>query len=220
MTNPTASAQRGLQILQDEMRRCRLCGDAGFPIRGPAVFSGPVTAQILLVGQAPAEVDIVPQGQPWSGRGGRRLMGWLADAGFEESTLRRSHYMTALTRCFPGKPPNGKGDRAPTRTEQDLCAPFLIREIALIQPKVIVPIGSMAITRFLGKCKLSDVVGEAHRPARKALQQFGADHLVDTWILPLPHPSGASLWLNTPAHQMLVEHALGKLSALKRTYGL
>jgi uracil-DNA glycosylase len=112
--------------------------------------------------------------------------------------------MTAVTKCYPGKDKGGKGDRVPTRSEQKLCRPFLDQELALVDPDVIVPIGRLAIELFYGRqFKLVDVVG-THKEDDTGRQ-----------IVPLPHPSGASLWLNRPDHQAQVAQALGILRQLR-----
>jgi uracil-DNA glycosylase len=72
-----------------------------------------------------------------------------------------------------------------------------------VQPEIIIPVGGLAIDRFLGKAKLVDVVGAAVQDAQ------------GHWIVPLPHPSGASLWLNKPEHQALVQRAIEHLGRLR-----
>lgn len=209
------AAQRELSALQAEMRRCRRCMEAGFPVQGPAVFSGPASAQIMLIGQAPARVDIEQGSRPWSGAGGRRLMGWLVEAGFDEDAFRRSQYMAALTRCFPGKHPNGRGDRAPTRAERELCAPYLARELELIRPKLIIAVGRMAIEHFLGRGRLAKLIGNVYPLDRSAWERLGVNIPSLTWVVPLPHPSGASLWLNRPENHALVQRAVEQLEKLR-----
>jgi uracil-DNA glycosylase len=183
------------------MLACRRCPKAGYPITPGAISSGPVTAEIVLVGQAPGITE--PQaGRPFHGSAGRRLFAWLAQIGWEEQEFRATQYMTAITKCYPGRNKNGRGDRVPTRREQKLCAPFLERQLALVQPKMILPVGGLAIRRFLGQVKLVDIVGTAHQD------------VLGRWIVPLPHPSGASLWLNEPENQERVRHALGHIQRL------
>jgi uracil-DNA glycosylase family 4 len=207
--------QRTLDALQAEMRVCRRCVDAGFAVEGPAVFSGPATAHVMIIGQAPAQIDLRNGSRPWSGTGGRRLIAWLAQAGFEEATLRANHYLAALTRCFPGKLANGRGDRAPSKTELQLCAPFLRSELEIIGPQLIVAVGKMAIERFLGPSTLSERIGRDYPPDAGAPAYMGVAMPPETRILPLPHPSGASLWLNQPENLALVEGALRRLAQLK-----
>jgi uracil-DNA glycosylase len=176
--------------------------EAGFAITPGAIFSGPVSARVMIVGQAPGVTEVEAQ-RPFNASSGRRLFQWLGEAGWEEADFRATQYMTAITKCFPGKSPGGRGDRAPSRTEQKLCAPFLERELALARPEIIVPVGGLAIRRFLGKVKLVEVVGTAVQDEK------------GHWIVPLPHPSGASLWLNKPEHQDLVRRAIEQMGKLR-----
>lgn len=189
-----------LDTLHTEMRACRRCLAAGFSITPGAIFSGPANARVMIVGQAPGVTEVEAQ-RPFNASSGRRLFQWLAKAGWDEDDFRATQYMTAITKCYPGKSPGGKGDRAPARSEQKLCAPFLERELELVQPEVIIPVGGLAIRRFLGKVKLVDAVGTVVQDD-------------DRWIVPLPHPSGASLWLNKAEHQALVQRAIKHLSRL------
>jgi uracil-DNA glycosylase len=192
-----------LATLQARMRACRHCLEAEYPITPGAVFSGPATADVMIVGQAPGVTE-VQAGRPFNGPSGRRLFGWLAQAGWEEAKFRTTQYMTAVTKCYPGKGSGGKGDRVPTRAEQKLCAPYLERELALVRPRVIVPVGGLAVRRFLGPVRLAEVVG-----------QFFQDE-VGRWIVPLPHPSGASLWLNRPENRARVDQGLAHLQRLRQ----
>jgi uracil-DNA glycosylase family 4 len=106
-----------------------------------------------------------------------------------------------VTKCYPGKHPKGKGDRKPSRAEQKLCRPFLNRELALVQPSVLLAVGGLAIETLLGqRLRLDEAVGRAF--------------MVDgRHILPLPHPSGASLWPNQPENQARLQQALALLRA-------
>ena len=186
-----------LAALHDEMRGCRRCLEAGYPIVPGAVFSGPASASVMVVGQAPGVTE-TEVGRPFNGSSGRRLFQWLAQAGWEETAFRATQYLSAVTKCYTGKGKGGKGDRVPTRAEQKLCAPFMERELALVRPQLILPVGGLAVRRFLGSRarRLGDVVGETFEV------QEGR------WIVPLPHPSGASLWLNRPENRARVDQAL------------
>jgi uracil-DNA glycosylase len=192
------NCKRDLDILHTKMQACRRCLEAGFSITPGAIFSGPSTARVMIVGQAPGVTEVEAQ-RPFNASSGRRLFQWLAEAGWDEDEFRTTQYMTAITKCYPGKSPGGKGDRAPSHAEQKLCAPFLEQELVLVRPEIVVPVGGLAIRRFLGKVKLADVVGTATQDDK------------GRWIVPLPHPSGASLWLNKPEHQALVQRAIEHL---------
>jgi uracil-DNA glycosylase len=149
----------------------------------------------MLVGQAPGVTEVQAQ-RPFNASSGRRLFQWLGDAGLEETHFRTRYYMTAVTKCYPGKHPKGKGDRKPSRAEQKLCRPFLDRELALVGPLVLLAVGGLAIETLLGqKMRLDEAVG----------QVFERDGRL---ILPLPHPSGASLWPNLAENQARIQQAL------------
>jgi uracil-DNA glycosylase len=201
----TEASDRGeaLAALHGEMRVCRRCLEAGYPIAPGAVFSGPALASVMVVGQAPGVTE-TEVGRPFNGSAGRRLFDWLAQAGWEEAAFRTTQYLSAVTKCYPGKGSGGKGDRVPTRAEQALCAPFLERELALVRPRLILPVGGLAVRRFLGERagRLGDVVGEV----------FEAED--GRRIVPLPHPSGASLWLNRSENRERVDQALEHIRRL------
>lgn len=176
------------------IRACRRCQKQGFLSKIRPVFSPVTPSRWLLIGQAPGEVE-QETGRPFSGRAGRQLFRWLAQTGWEEEAFRAQVYMTALTRCFPGKSRDGAGDRAPSTAERALCRPHLEAELALLRPSLLILVGKMAIETFLGTARLEEVVG-------KLIEQGGRLHLS------LPHPSGASRWLNETAHKESLERAL------------
>ena len=158
----------------------------------------------MTVGQAPGRHEAEVTHKPFSGPAGKRLFRWLAQAGFDEAEFRATQAMVAITRCYPGPHPGGRGDRVPSRTEQALCAPWLEQEIALINPRVLIPIGGLAIGRFLGNDTImTNLIGE----------RFERDGRI---IVPLPHPSGASQWFNAPENKGRLIRALEVLAALRR----
>lgn len=165
----------------------------------------------MLVGQAPGPVEH-DQSRPFAGRAGRQLMRWLTRGGFrDEDDVRDRIYMTAMTTCFPGRRADGAGDRRPSAAEVALCAPWLDGVISMLAPRLIIPIGSLALQRFLPGRRLDDVIGAA----------FTSDGLpipgmpeVSTVLVPLPHPSGQSRWLNDPSRIALLDRALVTMSQM------
>jgi uracil-DNA glycosylase len=197
----TAARRRELIALHEEMWACRRCVAAGYLARAVSVagFRGRIDDQVMLVGQAPGHLS-VERGRAFSGPGGRVLDIWLQRAGFSPGALHREVYISALTRCDPGKHPRGGGDRKPSPPELALCRPYLLRELELLRPRAILPVGGMAIAAFLGgPARLEDVVGTF-------IVRNGV------YVLPLPHPSGVSHWLNDAAHQALLVWALAHLA--------
>jgi uracil-DNA glycosylase len=152
----------------------------------------------MLIGQAPGKVE-AEGGVPFSGRAGRTLFRWLARAGIDEVTAREMIYISAVTRCYPGPHPSGRGDRVPTRTEQASCADWLDAELRLVQPKLLIPVGRLAIERFLPDIPLSELIG-----TRRTVKHAGGRSVV----IPLPHPSGASSWIHQAQNRILLEKAI------------
>jgi uracil-DNA glycosylase family 4 len=195
-----AERARALADLHAEMAACQRCVVAGYLASAESVagYRGRIGDRVLLVGQAPGHLS-VERGRPFSGPGGRALDGWLQRAGFAPGALHREVYISALTRCDPGKNPRGGGDRKPSPPEVALCRPFLLRELELVRPRAVLLVGGMAIAAFVGPARLEDVIGSY-------VERNGV------YLLPLPHPSGVSRWLNAPEHQALLARALERLA--------
>lgn len=195
------------QALQSEMRACRLCLEAGHEIEPPAVTQGAVTARMMTIGQAPGITEVEAQ-RPFNAGSGTRLFQWLAQVGIEEAWFRSTQYMTSVTKCYPGRQASGSGDRVPSRAEQALCRPFLDAEIELVNPELIIPIGGLAIKLFYSpKLRLDEIIGTE-------IQVDGR------WIVPLPHPSGASRWHQVAENQTLIEKAIGLIGKQVKQMGL
>lgn len=184
-----------LARLHAQLGGCRLCLDAGYEIFPRAIYSGGMGAEIMTIGQAPGITE-KDAGRPFNAGSGTRLFKWLAEAGIEETWFRSTQYMSSVTKCYPGRANSGSGDRVPTRTEQQLCLPYLEQEINLVDPQLIIPIGRLAINLFYPTAKsLSEIVGT----------QVQVD---GRWIIPLPHPSGASRWHQLESNRARVNLAI------------
>jgi uracil-DNA glycosylase len=227
--------EQALVELQAEMKACRLCLEAGYEITPGAVFRGGPSARLMLIGQAPGTTEVVAK-RPFNAGSGRRLFQWLGEAGWDEEEFRARHYMTAVTKCYPGRSPTGKGDRVPGKAEQALCRPFLEREIALINPRVILLIGGLAIRLFYpSSARLEDLVGTAaYFPPETVINPLNfdlsqAERLTafdpakdecGRWVVPLPHPSGASLWPNKAENRLLISRAMRLLADIRLAFAL
>ena len=221
--------------LHAEMKACRRCLRAGFYIEPEAVFSSGESPEVMLIGQAPGVTEVVAQ-RPFNASSGRRLFQWLGEAGWAEDAFRERHYMTAVTKCYPGKHPNGKGDRVPSKEEQALCRPFLEAEVALVQPRLMILVGGLAIKLLFPKsAKLTEVIGTAvyfppealDNPVNFDLKQGRVMTQFDDtvakngrWVVPLPHPSGASLWPNKPENKQLILRATEILNQIRQAWHL
>jgi uracil-DNA glycosylase len=177
----------------------------------PVVVGPPVVAKILLVGQAPGDKEPA-LGRPFAWTAGKQLFKWFATLGVEEAEFRARVYMAATCRCFPGKNPRG-GDRVPSEEEVLACRPWLEREIELLRPELIVPVGRLAIEQFLPAKPLVEQIGKVERVARGRRR-------ID--VIALPHPSGASTWPRTQPGKALTARALrllGAHEAWRETFG-
>ena len=192
--------ERLFKTLQTEMRVCRVCIDEGFEAYPDAVTQGAYSAKIMTVGQAPGITEIDAK-RPFNAGSGKRLFQWLGEAGIDEDWFRSTQYMTSVTKCYPGKAKNGGGDRVPSRIEQGFCRPFFERELAIIQPKLIIPIGKLAISLFYPKkLKLTEMIGTK-------IESHGS------WVVPLPHSSGASRWHQIEENRVLINQAINLIRA-------
>lgn len=189
-------AYRSLGALQRANRRCRACVEAGYPLESLPVFEGRAGQVAYLYGQAPGSVEGAEL-RPWRGRAGRTLRAWLE---MDEEQFYATFYCASVTRCDPGRSPSGRGDRLPTAVEQGLCAFWREEELRLLGPGLVVTVGGLAARRLLGVLRLTEVIGER-------LDHDGVP------AVPLPHPSGASSWLNDGANRARLERAAGLVRA-------
>ncbi len=189
-----------LTQIQTGIAACRDCPSmVGRPVHG-----APVLSRVLLIGQAPG-IHEEGRGRPFAHTAGKTLFRWFEEtAGVDEAHFRAHVYMAAVARCFPGKATGG-GDRIPDPKEIANCRRHLALETALLRPKLILPVGKLAISQVLGprgyppSAKLADVVGK----------KFVATFLGETAdIFCLPHPSGLSTWHQTEPGKTLLKKAL------------
>jgi uracil-DNA glycosylase len=171
---------------------------------GPPVHGPPVVSPVFLIGQAPGPHE-ARLGRPFAWTAGKTLFRWLERAtGAPEDAVRDRIYISAVVRCFPGKAKNG-GDRLPSADECALWRDFVRREVEILRPRLVVPVGRLAIAEVLGHAEpIAAVVG------RRLRTQF---HGVKTDVIALPHPSGASTWFKMEPGRTLLEHALTLLAA-------
>ena len=196
--HPGLAALRDLQVA---CRACHVCVDAGIIPEANPTFAGEWGAPFFLVGQAPGPAERQTR-RPFSGRAGKELDRWMLRAGFASAEeFRHLTYIAALMRCFPGRNRTGTGDLRPPPAAVKNCAHWLDAELELFQPQVIILVGQMAIARFLGPGPLEERIGRS----------FGKDPV----MVPLPHPSGQSRWLNDALNRRRLERALALIRRLR-----
>ena len=185
------TSYRSLASLQRDNAVCRACAEAGYPLESWPVFEGRTGQKAMIVGQAPGALE-GEERRPWRGRAGRTLRRWLD---LDEDGFYDIFYCVSVTRCYPGKSPSGRGDRRATPREIELCRFWREWELRLLRPRLVVPVGGLAARQLLGLSRVGDYVGNAYE-------------LGEALAVPLPHPSGASGWLNDPANRAQLARAL------------
>ncbi len=226
------AADQRLADLNREIETCQLCAERGYVAIPRPIDRGRGRRRVWLIGQAPGLSEGTRK-VAFGGPAGRTLMRWMAQAGLSEEQVRDYFYLSAINKCYPGRANGGGGDRNPTPLERALCRPYLLSELALLRPATIILVGSSAIKEVYGdKMRLEDIIGThcsmtlgelyerletrllkskelaAGRPiALRGL--FEPTALVEVYHL--PHPSGASTWLNFPRNKALLEQALADL---------
>lgn len=208
MASPRSTA-RALTLLHAELDQCRACPK----MIGPVVHGPPVVSRIFLVGQAPGPRE-GSFGRPFAWTAGRTLFRWFEEAlGVGEDAFRKNVYIAAVARCFPGKA-SGGGDRKPDRDEIARCRSFLEREVAALAPRLVLPVGSLAISEVLGYTGKLDLLIGTQRRVRY--------HGIETDVIALPHPSGASPWHKVEPGKTLLGAALSLVAAhpeVRATFG-
>jgi len=157
----------------------------------------------MIVGQAPGVREPVA-GKPFAWTAGKTLFRWFEETlGLTEEAVRAKIYCAAVCRCFPGKAPGGS-DRVPNPQEIENCSSWLDRELEILQPRLVIPVGKLAIAQFLPAEKLDRIIGRSFRVER-------AGRAFD--LIPLPHPSGASPWHRISPGRDLLRQALALIKA-------
>jgi uracil-DNA glycosylase len=185
------ASYRSLASLERDLGRCRACVDAGHRLESPPVLAPLAGQRAYLFGQAPGAQEGLER-RPWRGRAGRTLRRWLE---LDEDAFYAMFHCASVTRCYPGRAAAGRGDRAPTPEERALCAFWREQELRLIRPSLVVTVGGLAARSLLGLATVTEIVG----------RRYELDGAV---AIPLPHPSGASGWLNTAANRSRLEQAV------------
>jgi uracil-DNA glycosylase len=195
-----AELKKQLAEHQSKLAACKSCPD----MIPPVIIGNPVPSKILLVGQAPGDKEGRLQ-RPFAWTAGKTLFKWFTSIDVKEDHFRENVYMSAMCRCFPGKKAKG-GDRVPSSSEINTCSKWLNKELELLKPELVIPVGKLAITELLKlkkQSKLSDIIGKEYT------QNI---HGHDTRIIPLPHPSGASTWHTTEPGKTLLQKALKQIA--------
>jgi uracil-DNA glycosylase len=134
-----------LRAVQERVAVCTKCPNLASS-RTQTVFGvGNPDAEIMFVGEAPG-ADEDAQGEPFVGRAGQLLTRIIKAMGF----AREDVYIANILKCRPDTPGSAYGNRPPTPKEMQTCRPYLMEQIDIIQPRVIVALGAVAVEGLLG----------------------------------------------------------------------
>lgn len=162
----------------------------------------------MLIGQAPGLTEYRTN-TPFSGQAGQDIRALFQECGFGPSQFEQSVSTSAVAKCFPGskltKRRSGEGfrreDLKPSTVMLGNCRPFLLAQLELVSPRVVVLLGGMALEAYV---ELR--TGRSSKPSLK--EHVGR---VEDWagrrVVPLAHTSGGSFWLNDPGHRALQAQA-------------
>jgi uracil-DNA glycosylase len=195
---PASANQRALDRHVARLLRCRRCPR----MKSTPVSGGAIVSDVMLIGQAPGPREPTLK-RPFAHTAGQTLFRWFEQfCGMNETAVRSRIYFAAVCRCFPGKSQGGT-DRVPAPDEIQNCASWMNEEIKILKPRLIIPVGRLAIAQFIECAKLDQVIGHKFRAQR-------VGHIFD--LIPLPHPSGASPWHKIPPGKQLLGKAMRQIA--------
>lgn len=200
---------------ESALRSCAVCAPllATKPV-DPAMSSETVVPKpivrpahpkpVMLIGQAPGLTEY-RSGAPFSGPAGQSIRALFEECGCSAAAFERIVFTSAVVKCFPGskltKRRRGSGDRRedlkPSASMLSNCRPFLLAQLELVQPEVLVLLGGQALEAYLelSSGKRSVVSLEAYVGRM--------EHWQGRRVIPLAHTSGGSFWLNKQEHKLL-----------------
>ncbi|RLI07779.1 uracil-DNA glycosylase [Candidatus Bathyarchaeota archaeon] len=169
------SREELMRKLAEEVWSCRRCR-LGSLRKNAVVGEGSLEAELFLVGEAPGRVED-ETGRPFVGAAGRLLDRLLADIGLERGEV----YIGNILKCRP------PGNRRPRADEVEACTPYLERQLAIIQPRVIAPMGNSAAGYLLKRFGYEALsISRVHGRCFEAEAPWGR-----VLLFPLYHPAAA-----------------------------
>lgn len=187
-----------LEALEKQIKECRQCeGILGkYGVEPRPIFSGGVGYPIVLVGQAPGRTEY-ERNAPFQGDAGKSIKALFAEYGVHN--FDRVVYQTSVAKCFPGRRPGSSTDRMPSSKEVGNCLPFLVHELEIVKPKLLVCLGGLSWKAFLSMQE-TDQPGFCHREIGIAKpSEAKVPHMVgrrflwrSIFVLPMIHPAGSA----------------------------
>lgn len=205
LPEPMTTVAQQLSTLAAEISGCRLCDTDGIAVQhGPPLARGS-GSKLFVIGIQPGRTEL-EAAEAFSGPAGKRLMSWLVSAGLgqtREEIFRRA-YFTSLCKCR-------------IRNHSELgpavhnCQPFLLRQIRLLNPAVACTLGVKPLQALFGYSgAVEELIGRSF--SEEDLGVLFPIFPERCLIVPLPHPSPRSRWLNDPTNQTKLVKAIEILS--------
>lgn len=188
------SKQAELDRIKADILDRNVCPDLAETATNLVMGDGNVNADIVFIGEAPGKKED-EQGLPFVGSAGRFLNEMLAAADMDRSDV----YITNIVKYRPPE------NRDPTPDEKKAFWPYLLKQLQIIKPKVVITLGRHSMEYFLSGMKISEIHGQPKRI------QFGEDKLV---IVPLYHPAAALY--NGSLRQTLIDDFLNVPAVLRQ----
>lgn len=163
--------QSQLDQIATDIIKNDVCPELAIQANHLVMGEGSVDSDVMFIGEAPGKKEDLT-GLPFIGASGKFLDHMLESAGME----RKDVFITSIVKY---RPPN---NRDPSVAEKAAFLPYLLRQIAIIQPKVIAPLGRHGMEFFLPGVKISDIHGEP-----QTIELDGRE----VTIMPLYHPAAA-----------------------------
>jgi uracil-DNA glycosylase family 4 len=138
--------QAAMAELQARAMVCQKCPHLAASRKNVVFGVGDIHSPLMFIGEAPG-ADEDEQGEPFVGKAGQLLTKIIETMGFSRDTV----YIANILKCRPDTPGQSAGNRKPTPEEMKTCLPYLLAQVDLIQPKVIVALGATAVDGLLGK---------------------------------------------------------------------
>ena len=182
----TDDKQTQLDQIKNEIIEKNICPGLAAQAKNLVMGDGNINAEIVFIGEAPGKNED-EQGLPFVGAAGKFLNEMLGEAGMQRSDV----YITNIVKY---RPPN---NRDPEPDEKKAFWPYLLKQLQIIRPKVVITLGRHSMEYFLPGMRISAIHGEPKRI------QFGDDKLV---VIPLFHPAAALY--NTSLRQTLIDDFL------------
>ncbi len=200
--------QKKMSELFSKVMLCSRCPHLAASRKNIVFGIGDISSPLMFIGEAPG-ADEDKQGEPFVGRAGQLLTKIIAAMGLS----REKVFIANILKCRPDTPGATSGNRPPTPQEMQICMPWLKQQIEIIQPKVIVALGTTAVKGLLSQnSSLNNSKGQ-FPPISRLRGHFQNFHGIQ--VMPTFHPSYLLRYGNNNVKRSVWEDMLQVMDYLK-----